>query len=429
MGLGLELARLAARAHGGRVELESELGQGTVARLLLPVEPKERGAKIAVSEALDEGSVPFNVWIGPVARAHCEYLLREQLVNAQIFPALDAGLELRGPATMILHADDLAGPERAQLKQLADLALPGRPIVLGNGGGKETLLDAINTWRVAQFVTPDTLWLTLADGIKEAHRSLCIELDVWHKIDQLSEECHQLSSVTEELRLTQQRLIHTERLATVGRIVGTVLKRMREQFDYLENLKLAQNDVPPVGQLADIFEAAVAGIDSFGALLEDMLALTENREATNDSHSVNLDTLAERSWRLFRHDSLARRRNLEIECRSGVSVCADPCRMIHVILNLLRNAAQATTSNDKIVLRTWGESAFGVIEIQDSGHGMTSETLARIFTPFFTTKGKDGMGLGLRLARATVERFGGTITCTSSPGQGARFQIRLLRSA
>jgi signal transduction histidine kinase len=382
-----------------------------------------------VSEAEDSESVPFNVWVGPAAREHCEYMLREQLTDATITALFARGAELSGPATLVLHADDLAGPHRAQLKELAGLALPGRPVVLGNGSGKDTLLDAINSWQVAQFITPDTLSLTLADGVREAHRSLCIELNVWRKIEELSAECHQLNSVTEELRVTQQRLIHTERLATVGSIVNTVLSRMREQFDYLENLKRAQRDVPRVGQLADIFEAAVAGIDSFGALLEDMLALTENREAKADQQSVNLDSLAERSWRLFGHDSLARRRNLEIDCRSGAIVHADPCRMIHVILNLLRNAAQATAANERISLRTRSEGEFGIIEIEDTGHGMNSDTLARIFTPFFTTKGKDGMGLGLRLAKATVERYGGDITCTSSPGEGTSFRIKLLRSA
>ena len=79
-------------------------------------------------------------------------------------------------------------------------------------------------------------------------------------------------------------------------------------------------------------------------------------------------------------------------------------------------------------LRTRLDGEYGIIEIEDSGHGMTSDVLARIFTPFFTTKGKDGMGLGLRLAKATVERYGGSISCKSSPGQGALFQIKLLRS-
>lgn len=378
-------------------------------------------------DTLGDGAVPFNVWIGPVARAHCEYLLREQLIGADIQNLLDGNVELRGPATLVLHADDLIGQQRAQLKQLARMALPGRPILLGNGRAKATLLDAINTWQAVQFVTPDSLTLSLADGIRQAYRSLCIELSVSKKAEQLTEECKHLRSVTEELRLTQQRVIHTERLATVGRIVGTVLGRMREQFDYLENLKRAQLEIPPVGQLADIFEAAVAGIDSFGALLEDMLALTENREAKVEQQEVSLDAMVERAWRLFRHDSIARRRTLEIDCSSRATICVDPCRLIHVVLNLLRNAAQATAGNDRISLHTRREGPFGVIEVADAGHGMDDETLSRIFTPFFTTKGKDGMGLGLRLARACVEVYGGTITCTSIPARGTKFEIRLPR--
>ncbi len=380
-----------------------------------------------MSDTLSDETVPFNVWVGPVARTRCERLLRERLKEAKIQHLLTSNVELCGPATLVLHADDLVGPQRVELKHLANMALPGRPIVLGNGRGKDTLLDAINSWRAVHYIAPESLELTLADGILEAQRSLCLELNVVRRAEQLSEECRHLRSVTDELRLTQQRLIHAERLATVGRIVGTVLGRMREQFDYLEDLKRAQRDIPPVGNLGDIFEAAVAGVDSFGALLEDMLALSENREAKVEHQSVALDELAARAFRLFRHDQLARRRSLEIRCESNATLRIDPCRVIHVILNLLRNAAQATSANERISLRTWSDGAYGVVEVKDAGQGMDQETLARIFTPFFTTKGKDGMGLGLRLAKAAVEAYGGTITCTSSPGQGAQFQIRLPR--
>ena len=382
---------------------------------------------IEVSDTASDNSIPFKVWIGPVARSECEQILRDQLTGADIQVLLSGEVELRGPATLVLHANDLSGPHRVELTHIANMALPGRPIVLGNGRAKDTLLDAINTWRAAQFITPETLRLTLVDGVKDAQRNLCLELSVSQKAEQLLDECRHLRSVTEELRFTQHRLVHTERLATVGRIVGTVLQRMREQFDYLEDLKRAQREVPKVGKLGDIFEAAVAGVDSFGALLEDMLALSENREAKVERQTVSLDALAERAFRLFRHDLLARRRVLEIVCDSHATVCIDPCRMIHVVLNLLRNAAQATAANERICLRTWSESTHGVIEVEDAGQGMDGDTLTKIFTPFFTTKGKAGMGLGLRLAKSTVEAYGGTIACTSSPGQGAKFKIRLPR--
>ncbi len=211
----------------------------------------------------------------------------------------------------------------------------------------------------------------------------------------------------------------------MGRIVGTVLQKMREQFDYLESLKRHRpRCLGGVNSRTSLMRPLPESTAS-GPCFEDMLALTENRQAKNEQQSIKLDSLAQRSVRLFRHDLLGRRRNLEVDCQSDLSVLADPCRMIHVLINLLRNAAQATVANDTITLRTWREGEWGVIEVADTGHGMTRETLERIFTPFFTTKGREGMGLGLRLAKATVESHRGNIICTSNPGQGTRFQIRL----
>ena len=287
------------------------------------------------------------------------------------------------------------------------------------------LLDAINFWQAAHYVTLDALELTLPSAVRDAYRTLCLELEVCDKIAQLSEECHHLNCVTDELKATNQRVIHTERLATLGRLVGTVLDRMRQQVECLENLKRAQDEIPAQGHLADVFDAAVAGVDSFGALLEDLLALTEQREVKCDYTVMNIDELAQRAMRLFRHDALARRRELTVDCQSNAQVCVDPYRTIHVILNLLRNAAQATQSDGKIILSTRLERDRVLVEVKDNGCGMTEDTLSRLFTPFFTTKGKDGTGLGLRLARTTVEAHGGTIQCKSTLGAGTQFSIRL----
>jgi signal transduction histidine kinase len=343
----------------------------------------------------------------------------EELADAEIVPLLAGADPVNGPATMVLHVDDLVGPHREELMLLAERARPGRPIVLGNGKHKDVLLDAINVWQALQFLSPNSVTFSLVNAVHEAHRALRLELEVCDKIQELAKDCQHLQSVT------HKRLVHTERLATLGRIVGTVLERMREQVDYLDDLKQAQRDVPSEGSLGEVFEAAVAGVDSFGALLEDLLALTEHREAKNERSVMGLDELAQRAMRLFRHDSLARRRELEIDSTSDAIVCVDSCRVIHVILNLLRNAAQATAVNGSVVLRTRRNGNWGAIEVQDNGCGMTNETLANLFTPFFTTKGKEGMGLGLRLAKSMVETHGGTIECHSVPGQGTRFEILL----
>jgi signal transduction histidine kinase len=372
--------------------------------------------------------IPFRVWLGAVARAECEEPLRARLPSAELRVVPTDAIELDGPAILVLDAADLGGPDRQALLELARRALPGRPIVVGGGASKDILLDAINTWQAVQLVPSKAVAATLADAVSEAHQSLVVESGVRRCVDLLAEECSRLRSATEELYLTQKRLLHAERLATVGRIVGTVLERMRHEFDDLERFRQAQSQVPAVGPLGEIFEAAVAGVDGFGALLEDMLALSEERPAKTQRQVVGLDSLTERSVRLFKHDAQGRRRAIQVSCESTAAVHVDPCRMIHVLLNLLRNAAQATSANERITVRTRSEGDWAVVEVEDAGQGMTSEVLEHLFTPFFTTKGKEGMGLGLRLAKTTVDSHGGTIDCTSSPGHGARFRVRLPRA-
>jgi signal transduction histidine kinase len=64
------------------------------------------------------------------------------------------------------------------------------------------------------------------------------------------------------------------------------------------------------------------------------------------------------------------------------------------------------------------------VEVRDAGAGMDSETLARLFQPFFTTK-RNGMGLGLSISRTIVEAHGGTLSAQSAPGNGSTFRIEL----
>ncbi|MGH6689201.1 MAG: ATP-binding protein [Gammaproteobacteria bacterium] len=98
-----------------------------------------------------------------------------------------------------------------------------------------------------------------------------------------------------------------------------------------------------------------------------------------------------------------------------------------VILNLVTNARDACREGGEIVVLTApaGEEPGSVeVVIADSGHGMDSTTLARIFDPFYTTK-PTGTGLGLSIAYGIVHDHGGTITAESTPGQGTRFVVRL----
>lgn len=96
------------------------------------------------------------------------------------------------------------------------------------------------------------------------------------------------------------------------------------------------------------------------------------------------------------------------------------------ITNLTQNAVDAVGKGGHVWVRTRAEARAVRIEVVDDGPGIPKEVLARIFTPFFTTKevGK-GMGLGLTITRQVIKQHGGTLDVDSTPGTGTTFTIRL----
>jgi two-component system sensor histidine kinase HydH len=94
------------------------------------------------------------------------------------------------------------------------------------------------------------------------------------------------------------------------------------------------------------------------------------------------------------------------------------------LLNLLINARQAMPDGGEILLRTRAEGHCVVLEVTDTGVGMTENVQARVFDAFFTTR-PGGSGLGLATTRRLVEAHGGTIHVRSEPGKGSQFTLRL----
>ena len=94
------------------------------------------------------------------------------------------------------------------------------------------------------------------------------------------------------------------------------------------------------------------------------------------------------------------------------------------VLNLLINSIQAMDAGGQLVVRTRPSGLGVVLELIDTGQGMTEETLAKVFRAFYTTK-QGGSGLGLPTARKIVEAHGGTIDIESAPGRGPKVAIWL----
>ena len=109
----------------------------------------------------------------------------------------------------------------------------------------------------------------------------------------------------------------------------------------------------------------------------------------------------------------------------GLWVGAQRDELMEVFLNLLRNALEAMPSGGRMRLSAAQEGEQALIRFSDTGLGMSPETAARLFAPFFTTKGVSGQGLGLASSRGIVRAYGGDITVQSQAGIGTTFLVSL----
>ena len=174
------------------------------------------------------------------------------------------------------------------------------------------------------------------------------------------------------------------------------------------------------------------------ALLDDLLdhAKLEAGHMTVEAVDFNLRDLLNQSARLWRGPVRAKGLKLRIEGAATVptSVRGDPMRLRQVLNNLISNAVKFTAEGS-ITLRfkAWSEDTGGhamLIEVSDTGPGMSREQMVRLFTPFDQTADgvsarHGGSGLGLAISRQLAELMGGRLTARSAVGQGASFTLAL----
>jgi signal transduction histidine kinase len=124
-----------------------------------------------------------------------------------------------------------------------------------------------------------------------------------------------------------------------------------------------------------------------------------------------------------------RMRRERIELRAvladpGPVMEADPTQIGQAVVNLAVNAIQAMPRGGSLLVETARKGGEAVLLVADTGCGMSEEVKSRIFSPFFTTKGASGTGLGLPVTHGIVTDHGGSIDVESAPGCGSRFLLR-----
>ncbi len=156
-------------------------------------------------------------------------------------------------------------------------------------------------------------------------------------------------------------------------------------------------------------------IARLSGLVTDFLDFARPRESHRAATSMR--ALCERAVQLVRPEAAAESVRIEVDLpRSDIVVTLDAGKMEQVLLNLVRNAIEATapTGGGLVTVRVRRETRHAVLEVQDNGPGLPEPT-APIFDPFFSTKPR-GTGLGLSIVHRIVSDHGGTIRFESRPG-------------
>ncbi|MGA2611992.1 MAG: ATP-binding protein [Spirochaetia bacterium] len=244
------------------------------------------------------------------------------------------------------------------------------------------------------------------------------------------------------LRESQEELLQARKMEAVGRLAGGIT----HDFNNLLTVIKAYADM------------AVESRDDGAALLEDLrqiqnavgraASLTSqllafSRKQVRSAHVVSLNVLiAEMTKMLGR--VIGENIELRTQLSEGLwSVRADAAQIQQIIINLALNARDAMPRGGRLTIATVNSPGPGgiapmvpassddsvVLTISDTGRGMDEETLSHLFEPFFTTKNEGrGTGLGLSTVYGFVKQSGGSISCTSRPGEGTTFHIRFPRA-
>jgi len=234
-----------------------------------------------------------------------------------------------------------------------------------------------------------------------------------------------LEDVTDRANLEEQLRL-SEKMAAIGLLAAGVAHEVNTPLTGISSftqmlLERSSADDPNVQLLEKIERQTFRAAKIVNSLLN--LARPSDGEAGPVDLNVILNDVLSLLEHQFRSGRIQVRKELT---PNGVFIKGVEYKLQQVFLNLLLNARDAMPRGGWLTLTTRLDARGAVVEVSDTGGGIPSEHLARIYDPFFTTKADGrGTGLGLSVTYGIVQEHGGTLSCDSALGQGTRFTLIL----
>jgi GAF domain-containing protein len=275
----------------------------------------------------------------------------------------------------------------------------------------------------------------------------------------------ELAKSLEELRTAQDRLVQTEKLASLGQLTAGIAHEIKNPLNFVNNFSALSAEL--TDELNDVLKPAALNdklrheVDELTRLLKDNLEkvvqhgkradsivknmLLHSREGSGEHRPTDINALLDESLNLAYHGARAEKREFNVTLQRDFDEMAGavdlfPQEITRAFLNLISNGFYAANKRKREVgsgfepvlhatTRDLGDAV--EIRIRDNGIGIPAEVKEKMFNPFFTTKpAGEGTGLGLSMSHdIIVKQHGGTIDVDTEPGEYTEFRIVLPRTS
>jgi two-component system, NtrC family, sensor histidine kinase HydH len=302
-------------------------------------------------------------------------------------------------------------------------------------GAKE---DDLKNWEISKILGPDVGILFKAQKEIIRDRSLWVQHPSGARIPlslsmaPLKNEAGlEMGSVLllrdlREIRDLQEKVRRSERLASLGRLAAGVAHEIRNPLSSIRGFaQFFQNRFKGQEKEQGYAAIMVREVDRLNRVISELLDFARPKEPHREPNS--LETILEHSLKVLEPD--IRRKNVAVEKEfepNLPAILADRDQISQALLNLLLNSLESMEENGRIriSLKKGQDPSCLEIAIADTGRGIPSEDLGKIFEPFFSTKRK-GTGLGLAIVHQIIESHGGEIEVESQEGIGTTFRMTL----
>ena len=292
-----------------------------------------------------------------------------------------------------------------------------------------------------------------------------IAIDNARLFKQLQARTSELSLSLDELRAAQDRLVQTEKLASLGQLTAGIAHEIKNPLNFVNNfsalsvelidelnealksVKTDDKNRKEIDEISEMLKSNVEKIESHGKRADSIVKnmLLHSRSGASEHRSVDINAVVEESLNLAYHGARAEKSGFNITLKRDLDPKAGmvdlyPQEITRVFLNLFTNGFYAANKRKETTNATDFESVLSVatkdlgnsveIRIRDNGTGIPDDVKEKMFNPFFTTKpAGEGTGLGLSMSHdIVVKQHGGRIDVETQPDSFTEFLIVLPRS-